>query len=128
MLGDLHLDEITDPEYGQCLGEAIRAAGQDTQALIVAGDLTENAAEKWPQALRWLGTLYPAEKTVIIPGNYDYYGGNLCILDAQLDLTSRDAGCNFGRCQRLVLNDVRVLMATLFDGHAAIRGPNRAPF
>lgn len=124
VLADLHLDEIADPEYLRCLGQAIYGAGQDAEALIVAGDLAEDAAEKWPQALRWLGSLYPAEKTVIIPGNHDYYCGNLSTLDAQLDLICRDAGCRLGQCKRMVLNDVRVLMATLwtdmrlFEGHA----------
>lgn len=124
VLADLHLDEIADPEYLRCLGEAIHDAGQEAEALIVAGDIAEDAAEKWPQALNWLGSLYPAEKTLIIPGNHDYYGGNLSMLDAQLDLICRDAGCRFGQCKRMALNDVRVLMATLwtdmklFEGNA----------
>lgn len=127
VLADLHVDEITDPEYLHRLGVAIQDAGKGADAMIVAGDLTEHAAEKWPPALRWLGTLYPLSKTVIFPGNHDYYGGNLSTLDAELDQICRDAGCSFGQRRRLVLGDVRVLMTTLWtdmrlfedsDGHS----------
>ena len=114
VLADLHLDEILDRAYLDHLGTAIHEAGQEADALIIAGDLTEDAAHKWPDALRWLGTLYPAAKTIIIPGNHDYYGGNLNTLDAQLDHICREAGCAFGQGRILVLGDVRVLMTTLW--------------
>jgi len=51
---------------------------------------------------------------VIIPGNHDYYGGNLSLLDKQLDRICGEAGCVFGQCRRLVQGDVRVLMTTLW--------------
>ena len=127
VLADLHVDEITDPDYLRRLGEVIRNAGKDADAMIIAGDLAEHAAETWQPALRWIGTLYPPAKTVIFPGNHDYYGGNLSTLDAQLDQICHDAGCSFGQCKRLVLGDFRVLMTTLwadlrlfedYDGHS----------
>ena len=114
VLADLHLDEITGREYLHQLGEAIRHAGADADAMIIAGDLTEAAAEKWPDALRWLGTLFPPAKTVVLPGNHDYYRGNLSFSDAQLDTICREAGCRFGQCKCLVFGDVRVLTTTLW--------------
>jgi predicted phosphohydrolase len=51
---------------------------------------------------------------VIIPGNHDYYGGNLSLLDARLDRICHEAGCAFGQCRRLVQGDVRILMTTLW--------------
>lgn len=114
VLADLHLDEIADPEYLRRLGDAIRDVGQDADALIIAGDLTEAAAQKWPDALRWLGSVYPAAKTVIIPGNHDYYGGNLSLLDRELERICADSGVGFGQCRTLVFGDVRVLMTTLW--------------
>jgi 3',5'-cyclic AMP phosphodiesterase CpdA len=114
VLSDLHLDEILDRAYLNHIGTAIHEAGQEADALIIAGDLTEAAAQKWPDALRWLGTLYPAAKTVVIPGNHDYYGGNLGSLDAQLDQICHAAGCAFGQGRILVLGHVRVLMTTLW--------------
>jgi len=122
VLADLHLDEITDREYLHHLGEAIRYAGADAEAMIVAGDLTEAAAEKWPDALRWLDTLFPPAKTLVLPGNHDYYRGNLSLLDAQLDAICREAGCSFGQCKRLVFGDVRVLMTTLWTDMRLFEG------
>lgn len=114
VLADLHLDEITDPTVLTRLGAAIRTVGQDADLLIIAGDLTEAAEYRWPQAIHWLGTHYPTAQTVLFPGNHDYYTGNLTSLDATLDRICRDAGCSFGQCRTLVQGDVRVLMTTLW--------------
>lgn len=128
VLADLHLDEISDKAVLRRLGEEIALAGQEADTLIVAGDLTEQAAHRWPKAITWLGAHYPSEKTVIIPGNHDYYGGNLDTLDADLDRTCREAGCAFGPCRRIELGDTRILMTTLWtdlrlfeaEGEAAV--------
>ena len=114
VLADLHLDEILDRDILIRLGEAIKLVGRDADAMIIAGDLTEHAASKWPRAIRWLGNHYPIAKTVILPGNHDYYGENLSTLDAELDAICRNAGCAFGQCRSLILGDVRVLMTTLW--------------
>lgn len=128
VLADLHLDDITDRDLLHRLGEEIHHAGKESDALIIAGDLAENAAHKWPSAIRWLRTHFPSAKTVIIPGNHDYYGGNLETLDADLDRICRDAGCGFGQCRRMELGGTRILMATLWtdlrlfeaEGEAAV--------
>lgn len=114
VLADLHLDDISDRDLRDQLGEEIRDAATDVRALIIAGDLAEAAARKWPEALRWLGTLFPAARTVIIPGNHDYYGGNLSTLDPEMELICREAGCHFGQCRRVQIDDIRILMATLW--------------
>lgn len=114
VLADLHVDEILDRDYLVCLGEAIKHVGQEAELMIIAGDLTDAAANKWPSALRWLGTLYPPAKTIILPGNHDYYDGNISTLDQKLDHVCRAAGCAFGQCRRLVQGDVRILMTTLW--------------
>lgn len=113
-LADLHLDDIQDRDILRRLGEAIREVAQEADLMIVAGDLAEDAIQNWPSALRWLSTLYPAKQTIVMPGNHDYYGGNLSTLDEDLDRICRDAGCSFGQCRRLVMGDVRILMATLW--------------
>lgn len=115
VLADLHLEHILDRDYLIRLGEAIEYVGQGADALIIAGDLTESAVKNWRSAIRWLGTLYPSSKTVLFPGNHDYYhGGNISTLDKQLDRICRDSGCSFGQSRRLVLGDVRILMTTLW--------------
>lgn len=128
VLADLHLDEITDRDLLHRLGEEIHHAGHEADALIIAGDMSEHAAHKWPSAIRWLGTHFLSTKTVILPGNHDYYSGNLDTLDADLDRICREAGCAFGQCGRRALGDTRILMTTLWtdlrlfeaEGEAAV--------
>jgi len=128
VLADLHLDEITDREYLHRLGEEIQLAGQQADAMIIAGDLTEQATHKWFSAIRWLGAHYPLAKTMILPGNHDYYGGNLDTLDADLDRICHETGCAFAQCRRMELGDTRILMTTLWtdmrlfdaEGEAAV--------
>lgn len=113
ILADLHLDEITE-EARHRLGRAIRHVGRDAELLIIAGDLAEAALDLWPEGIRWLGTLHPAAKTVILPGNHDYCRGNLDRLDADLDRICREAGCGFAQCRQLVRGDTRILLTTLW--------------
>lgn len=113
-LADLHLEHIRDQDHLLRLSEAIEYVSQDADLMIIAGDLAEAASNTWPSALRWLASSYPSAKTVIIPGNHDYYGGNLSILDRQLGRICSAAGCVFGQCRRLVQSDVRILMTTLW--------------
>lgn len=128
VLADLHLDDITDRDLLHRLGAEIHNVGKEADAMIIAGDLTEHAAHKWPRAIKWLGKHYPSAKTVFLPGNHDYYGGNLDTLDADLDRICREAGCGFGQCRRMELGDTRILMATLWtdlrlfetEGEAAV--------
>lgn len=128
VLADMHLDDIADKAVLRRLGEEIALAGQEADALIIAGDLTEQAAHRWPGAIKWLGSHFPTAKTVILPGNHDYYGGNLDTLDADLDRTCHEAGCAFGQCRRMEFGDTRILMTTLWtdmrlfeaEGEAAV--------
>lgn len=114
VLADLHLDEVTDPHHLAALSEAIGEAGRGADLMIVAGDLAENAVLNWPKVLRWLRRLYPAAQTIVVPGNHDYYGGNLSTLDGDLALICKDEGCRFGQCLRTDFGDVRILTTTLW--------------
>ena len=42
-------------------------------ALVVAGDLTNNPLRNWPDALARLSRLIDPAKIHILPGNHDYY-------------------------------------------------------
>jgi 3',5'-cyclic AMP phosphodiesterase CpdA len=114
VLADLHLDEVTDPHHLAALSDAIGKAGKGADLMIVAGDLAENAIRNWPKALHWLGRLYPLAQTIVVPGNHDYYGGNLSTLDGDLARICNDAGCRFGQCLQTDLGDVRILTTTLW--------------
>ena len=127
ILADLHLDEIAE-EARHRLGRAIRHVGRDAELLIIAGDLAEAAVERWPDEIRWLGTLHPAAKTVIFPGNHDYYRSNLDTLDRDLARICQEAGCGFAQCRRLVLGDTRILMATLWTDMRLCAGGDPVAF
>ena len=114
ILADLHLDEITDVELLRVLGEEIASASKDADALIIAGDLTDAAESRWPDAIRWLGKHYPTQQTVFIPGNHDYYGGHLLRLDNELEHICKAEGASFGQCHRMDMGDTRILMTTLW--------------
>lgn len=114
VLADLHLDEIDDQKVLRELGEQIEEVGKEADALIIAGDLAEEAVFRWQRAIRWLGTKYPTSKTAFIPGNHDYYGANLGTLDEELELICAAAGASFAQCRRMDLGDTRVLMTTLW--------------
>ena len=97
ILADLHLDEITDVELLHMLGNAIASAGKDADALIIAGDLAEDAMAHWSDAIRWLGKYYPTKQTIFIPGNHDYYGGHLsCQRQSKSEPKGSAKCCHFG--------------------------------
>ncbi|MFC0278932.1 metallophosphoesterase [Falsigemmobacter intermedius] len=126
VLADLHLDQISCSDFRNELGQAIEEAGREAEALIIAGDLTERAAERWPDAIRWLNQYYPSKQTILIPGNHDYYGGSLDSLDAELSLICRDAGCTFGQCLNVCMGNTRILMATLWTDMRLYEGKGAA--
>ena len=128
VLADLHLDEVSDGDVLTRLGDAIQGAGAQADALIIAGDLIEAAVRNWPSAIRWLGRHYPAARTVFVPGNHDYYGGNLDTLDGELDGICRAEGASFGQCRSLVLGDTRILMATLWTDFQLYAEHGHDPF
>lgn len=114
VLADLHLDDWSDDEGRERLGETIAGVGKDAEALIIAGDLVEAAIVRWPAAIRWLGRFFPTERTFLIPGNHDYYRAPFDGADAALEKRCRGAGCEFAQCRSLTLGSTRILMTTLW--------------
>ena len=114
VLADLHLDAYTDIDATRALAEAIRETGRQADGLVIAGDLAESASRTWPHALRWLGRLYPPERTVLLPGNHDYHGENIDRLDTRLARICAQAGCGFAQGRVLACGDIRLLAATLW--------------
>lgn len=122
VLADLHLDEITDAELLRSMGEEIAYAGQDVDAMIIAGDLAEAASGRWQDAIRWLGKHYPSSKTIFVPGNHDYYGGRIDTLDEELERICHVEGASFAQCRRMDLGDTRILMTTLWTDMRLFEG------
>lgn len=114
LISDLHIDDSDQSQHLNRIADAIRLVGQEADALIIAGDLTDLASEKWPGALKWLGHLYPSGQTILFPGNHDYYGENIDTLDQGLETICSSAGCSYGQCRTIVIGDTRILMTTLW--------------
>ena len=65
VLADMHLEEVVDRLHLVGLGKAIRNACKDADLMIITSDLTDNAVQKWPTALFWLGSLWTAAQTTL---------------------------------------------------------------
>lgn len=94
-------------------------------ALIIAGDLTEDPLHQWPAYLNWLGRLIDPAKVHILPGNHDYYGHRLDG-DATLHAVVEAAGMHFAQKQALIFGDVRFLCCTLWSDFGLFGTPERS--
>ena len=72
---DLQLDLWARAERDPFAG--ILLVLRDLDALIIAGDLTNDSQRNWPWALARLGRLVSPGRIWVIPGNHDYYGVTL---------------------------------------------------
>lgn len=116
VVADLHLDQWKhaglDPL--QALGPA---EWQGLEALIVAGDLSNEAARKWPRYLARLAALMDPARIHILPGNHDYYGMRLG-QDADLAELCRAHGIGFLQKSELQIAEELYLCCTLWTDHA----------
>ena len=111
VIADLHLD-FWDLERRDPLPAIANAAG-DVDAVIIAGDLTNNAVSSWPPALARIQGTFPDRALFILPGNHEYYSGHLA-LDDELRTSAKDAGATFIQKAEFILDDVRFLTCTLW--------------
>jgi predicted phosphodiesterase len=82
-------------------------------ALVVAGDLTNNPLRNWPDALARLSRIIDPAKIHILPGNHDYYHFRLDG-DYRLRAMVEDAGMTWAQKAEVVFGGVRFLCATLW--------------
>ncbi|WP_418594918.1 metallophosphoesterase [Ponticoccus sp. (in: a-proteobacteria)] len=54
-----------------------RLLGENVDALIVAGDLSDTFGPSLQDALAYLSRYVPADRIYVVPGNHDYYSGRL---------------------------------------------------
>lgn len=116
IVADLHLDVWK--RSGRDPFEAVPAAvwaGLD--AVIVAGDLSNEACRKWPRHLARLAALVGGERVYVLPGNHDYYGLRFGD-DAVLAGLCREAGVQFAQKRVLTFGNWRFLCATLWTDQA----------
>lgn len=119
MIADLHIDAWQraglDPFDDADLGEL--------DLMIVAGDLAENANERWPSAIQAIADGLRPLQLVILPGNHDYYGGYLDDDHALSDLT-QGRGARFAQMHELHLGAYRFLLCTLWTDLTVSRFPH----
>ena len=108
---DLHLDlwQRTGRDPIAALAPLLGAV----DALIVAGDLTNNPLRRWPDALARLSRLIEPAKVHILPGNHDYYHFRLDG-DDRLRKLVEDVGMIWAQKAEAVIGGVRFLCATLW--------------
>lgn len=94
-------------------------------ALIIAGDLTEDPLRQWPAYLNWLGQRIEPSKVHILPGNHDYYDHQLDG-DEVLRAVVEAAGMRFVQKQVLIFGDVRFLCCTLWTDFGLFGTPERS--
>jgi predicted MPP superfamily phosphohydrolase len=82
-------------------------------ALIIAGDLSNNPKVRWPVFLDEIGQLLPPERVYVIPGNHDYYQHYLDDEETLGDFCER-AGTHFRQKMEVIIGGDRFLCCTLW--------------
>lgn len=109
-LSDLHLDIWADAGLDPLSG--ITSDAQPGH-VVVAGDLCNNGAKRWPRYLAQLQARFPEAQIIILPGNHDYYGACLDREDKLADAASA-AGAIFAQKTAIVIGDLRLLCCSLW--------------
>lgn len=122
---DLHLDAWM--RDGRDPLATIAPVLSHLDALIVAGDLSNNPAFQWPRCLARIGQLIDPSRVWVVPGNHDYWSWRLDG-DSGLAEIATGAGANLAQKKVIDIGAVRLLCATLWtdfqlsgDTHEAMR-------
>jgi len=113
VLADLHLDlyysEGLDP-----FGKVPKSQLQSVSHCILAGDLSDNGRKRWPAYLRWIAEQVPGAEIYILPGNHDYYGGEIDAED-KLKAVAATNGATYLQKSELIFGRQRFLCTTLWS-------------
>lgn len=111
IIADLHLD-LWDHAKRDPFGP-MPPIFQTLDAVIIAGDLSNDPMKNWPCALARIGRLIEPSKVWVVPGNHDYYGWNLAG-DGGLRTLAEQAGMHFAQKTSVEFDGVRFLCCTLW--------------
>ena len=127
VLADLHHDSYSKigrgPFESHGLGRSLPWAELD--ALIIAGDLANAPFSNWPAAFAYLRRFMNPSRTVIFPGNHDYYMGFLNA-DDELEKLADAAGVHFAQQREVRHGDDRYFCTTLWTDFAMLNDPKTA--
>lgn len=121
VLADLHHDSYSKigrgPFESHGLDNGLPWAELD--ALIIAGDLADAPFSHWPAAFAYLRRFIDPSKTIVVPGNHDYYAGYLNADDELENLTTA-AGAHFAQQREIRHGDDRYFCTTLWTNFALL--------
>ncbi|MTE02090.1 hypothetical protein GIY56_17510 [Paracoccus sp. YIM 132242] len=83
-------------------------------ALIIAGDLSNNPVFQWPRSLARIGQLIDPSRTWIVPGNHDYWSWRIDGEDRLAEI-AKTAGAHLAQKRVIDIGTVRLLCATLWS-------------
>lgn len=90
---------------------------ESLDALIIAGDLSNDPRHGWPNLFGYLKDLVPLERVWVVPGNHDYYSWDLHD-DNGLAAIATSAGVNFAQKRIITIGKARFLCCTLWTDFA----------
>ncbi|MGH1446994.1 MAG: metallophosphoesterase [Cognatishimia sp.] len=76
ILADLHLDMYLNRNLDP-FARVPAAEFEGITHCIIAGDLSNEAHKQWKRCLSWLADQFPEAKLYVLPGNHDYYHGQI---------------------------------------------------
>lgn len=85
----------------------------EVDAVFFAGDITNKGHIQWKYALERIGKHVDLNKVYMIPGNHDYYAGDVD-RDDKLEAHCIAAGANFAQKREVIIGETRFLCATLW--------------
>ena len=121
VLADLHLDiwvrSGLDP-----LALIPAETWSSLDALIIAGDLSNNPLGSWPVDLRKIGAHMPLDRVHLFPGNHDYFSHALDD-EAIMGRAAVRVGANFAQKAQIVVGRTRFLCCTLWTDFELLGDP-----
>ena len=116
-LADLHLDFF----LGQRM-DPFKHVPQDQfkgiTHCVLAGDLSNKGHKQWKRCLPWITERFPDAQIFVMPGNHDYYDGDIDQEEKLRDVAA-DHGVAFLQKSTLIVGCHRLLCCTLWSDFEA---------
>ncbi|MDD5297967.1 MAG: metallophosphoesterase [Rhodocyclaceae bacterium] len=115
LYSDLHT------EFGQPFELPTALLDAEADVIILAGDIGVKT-----HGVAWAGRHFTRGNVVYVPGNHEYYGAQLALLD-EMRRAGKKLGVKVLNNEVAVFGDVRVLGSTLWTSFM-LYGPDQAPY
>lgn len=112
-LADLHLDFYLEDGISPFENIPTEQLNAVTHC-VLAGDLSNKGHKKWARCLPWVAERLPNARLFILPGNHDFYDGNIDREDKLRDVAAAH-GAAFIQKSELFFGRQRILCCTLWS-------------